>query len=340
MVLLAVLVAASAAAEQRRFAIVAGNNAGSGELPALRYAETDASKMARVLVELGDVAADDVLLLQGRGADALEQAFGLVRERVLAARPAQALVFFYFSGHSDGEGIELGSELVSYVQLRAMLEGTGADVRVSVVDACKSGAGLRQRGGRPAEAFPIRIVDALAARGEVFISSSEADEAAHESREVMGGLFTHHFISGLRGAADVDGDKRVTLFEAYRHAYERTLAATELSGTGQHATFDYRMSGRGELVLTSLAAATASIVLPEGAQRAVVIDVARDQVVAEVSVAAPRVLALSPGRYALKVTKDAQTKSTRFTLESGARWAVQWAELQAPKAPVQLAAER
>lgn len=339
--LVALLVAGVAAAETRRIAIVVGNNAGDGELPPLRYAETDASKVARVLAELGSVAADDVLLLQGRGSDALEAAFSLARERLAAARPGHTVLYFYFSGHSDGEALELGTERVSYVQLRALLEGTGADVRVAIVDACKSGGGLRQKGGRPAAAFSIRVADALAARGEVFISSSEAYESAHESREVMGGLFTHHLVSGLRGAADADGNRQVTLFEAYRYAYDRTLAATELVADGQHATFDYRLSGRGELVLTALASPLARLTVPVGAQRSVITDLARDQVVAELGSAdGSRELVLSPGRYAVKVTKDGQTRSARVTLTANARRQVEWSELDAPKSPLQLAAQK
>src|SRR5690349_23559249 len=39
-----------------------------------RYAESDAGKFARVMVELGDVSADDVMLLQGRKVSELERA--------------------------------------------------------------------------------------------------------------------------------------------------------------------------------------------------------------------------------------------------------------------------
>jgi len=339
--LLQLLVAALAAAEPRRLAIVVGNNAGTGELPPLRYAESDAGKFARVMAELGSVQPDDVLLLQGRHGDDLERAFAAVREALKLERRRGTVLFFYFSGHSDGESLELGPDRLSYAQLRALLEGTGADARVAVVDACKSGVGLRAKGGRPAEAFTLQLHDELAARGEVFISSASEEELAHESREVMGGLFTHHLLSGLRGAADANSDKKVTLFEAYRYAYERTLYATGLlTPAGQHATFDYRLSGRGELTLTSLASPPASLEVPAGVQRAMVRDLARDQIVAEVgSSPVSRELALAPGRYALHVTKDGQTRNARFTLPPRGAWRPEWAELPAPK-PAEQSASR
>ncbi|MEW5743446.1 MAG: caspase family protein, partial [Myxococcota bacterium] len=102
------LLASGALAETRRIAIVVGNNAGSGDMPPLRFAESDAGKMARVLVELGDVTAEDVLLLQGRGVAELERAIGEAKERVSFFKKSpdvRSVVLFYFSGHSDGEAI-------------------------------------------------------------------------------------------------------------------------------------------------------------------------------------------------------------------------------------------
>src|SRR5438105_103968 len=132
---MSMLIAVAASAQTRRFAVVVGSNAGSAELPPLRYAETDAGKFARVLVEVGEVAEGDLLLLQGRERADLDHAFRLARSRLMqwATDPSvRTVLLFYFSGHSDGESVMIGPELVSYARLRALLEGTGADVRVAV----------------------------------------------------------------------------------------------------------------------------------------------------------------------------------------------------------------
>src|SRR5687767_5896089 len=82
-VVLSLLVAAlPASAESRRLALVVGNNAGGPAMPPLRYAESDAGKMARVLIELGDVGIDDVMLLQGRKVGDLERAITDAKDRV------------------------------------------------------------------------------------------------------------------------------------------------------------------------------------------------------------------------------------------------------------------
>ncbi len=326
-----VFAALSASAETRRVAIVVGNNAGSGDLAPLRYAENDAGKFARVLVELGDVGPDDVLLLQGRRMADLERAIADAKERVSAFKrvpDTRAVLIFFFSGHSDGESLELGQEMLPYARLKAMLLGTGADLRVAIVDACKSGAGFREKGGRPAEPFVIKLSDTLVASGDAFIMSSAADESALESSEVMGSYFTHNLISGLRGAADSSGDKLVTLAEAYRFAYDRTVSATSVLPVGvQHPSYDFRLSGQGELVLASLVKPSATLVVPEGSERSLVTDVVRDQVIVELPPGPIREVALSPGQYGLRLMRGGQSFGGRVTLSEGMRRIVKWDEL-------------
>lgn len=340
--LLLTLAATSAFAETRRLAIVVGNNAGSGELQPLRYAESDAGKMARVMVELGDVQAEDVMLLQGQGVDAVERAITEARDRVATFRRSpdvRSVVFFYFSGHSDGEAIELGNERLAYGRLKALLAGTAADVRLVVIDACRSGAGLREKGGKPVDGFTIRLSDTLQATGDAFITSSAADESALESSEVMGSYFTHNFISGLRGAADTSGDKLVTLAEAYRYAYDRTVSSTAMLSVGaQHPNYDFRLSGQGELVLSTLLKPSASMVLPQ-AERALITDLGRDQVVVEVVGAAGHEVALAPGQYGVRLFKDGQSYGGRFTLGEGQRQVVALTALSPVKASTMVAAK-
>lgn len=328
---LVALFEAPAWAETKRVAVIVGNNAGGPSMPPLRFAESDAGKMARVLVELGDVDPDDVLLLQGRKAGDVERAIADARDRIAMFKRSpdvRTVLFFFFSGHSDGEAIELGNEKLPYPRVKALLTGTGADVRVSIVDACKSGAGLREKGGKPADSFVIKLTDALQQTGEAFITSSAADEAALESNEVMGSFFTHNLISGLRGAADSSGDRLVTLAEAYRYAYDRTVSATSSLPVGaQHPSYDFKLSGQGELVLSSLLKPSAILVLPEGADRSIVTDVLRDQVVVEVPGNSAREFAISPGEYALRLFRQGQTFASRVRLGEGQRRTVAWAEL-------------
>jgi len=56
--------------------VIVGNNFGGPTDKPLRRAEEDASKMADVLAQLGDVRADDLFLLRGRGHADLQSAGG------------------------------------------------------------------------------------------------------------------------------------------------------------------------------------------------------------------------------------------------------------------------
>jgi hypothetical protein len=320
----------SSGAETLRFAVVAGNNAGSATMAPLRYAETDAGKFARVLVELGEVAPQHMQLLQGRPVRDVEQALAQVRQQVEQTKrtpETRTVLVFYFSGHSDGEGLEMGNEVLLYSRLRNMVSGIG-DIRVVIVDACNSGSGMREKGARVAEPFVIKLNDTLNSSGDAYISSSAANEAALESSEMLGGIFTHHLVSGLRGVADTSGDRLVTLSEAYRYAYEQTVSRTALLPIGaQHPSYDYKLSGQGELVLSTLQQVTSRLVLPIDIERAVVIDLMRDQVIAEIPKTGMRELAVPAGQYGVRVFRGGLSFGGRIAVGTAVRREVGWSEL-------------
>jgi hypothetical protein len=316
------LCGASARAETRRLAVIVGNNAGaSGQAP-LRYAETDAGKMAETLIEVGGVGANDLFLLQGRHRDAVREVFSQARARVAAwhAEPdVRVILVFYFSGHSDGEALELGAERLPFDQLRSWLTGTGAEVRLAIVDSCRSGALLEAKGAHRGAPFEIRLNEDLASSGEALLTSSAADELALESKEIRGSFFTNHLVTGLRGAADTSGDGLVTLTEAYEYAFAHTVAATASTLVGtQHPTYGYRLSGQGELVLSSLAHPPAALELPAGFDRIVVVRLLLDQVIAEVPAGATVRVAVPPGPYAIRAWRGGRLYSVRVNVTAGA----------------------
>jgi hypothetical protein len=276
-VLGALLAAASPARAQRaeraeieRFAVVVGNNQGaSDELP-LRYAEDDASKMARVLRDLGGFPPENLLLLRGENAGAVRRALISVNDRI-RSRPqsgARAMLLVFFSGHADASALHLAASAFELAELRQLVRGSAAAFRLLVVDACRSGALTRVKGGRDGPPFAIVLDGGPAGEGAVFLTSSSANEDAQESDELKGSFFTHYLASALVGAGDVDGDGHVVLDEAYRYAYENTLRASSRTLAGaQHPTFEYDLRGQGQIVLTTLQpawSARAFLVFPAG----------------------------------------------------------------------------
>jgi hypothetical protein len=295
------LLPATAAAEVERFAVVVGNDVGQPPDVSLRYAETDASRMAGVLQEVGGVRPEDLVLLRGQDADTVRRALIAVNERVrTAGRPTVLLV--YYSGHADAGALHMGSTRLELGELEQLVRGSAAVFRLLILDACRSGALTRVKGGTPIPPFDIRLGERVAGEGAVFLTSSSASEDSQESDELKGSFFTHALVSGLLGAADENRDGRVTLDEAYRYAYEATLRASSrtLAGT-QHPTFQYELRGAGDLVLATLEGrgqTRAWLELPPGRTWLLFQDSADGAVVGEVA-AADRVRRLSvrAGRY-------------------------------------------
>jgi hypothetical protein len=243
-----------------------------------------------------------------------------LRQDVAAAHASgqRVVLLFYYSGHSDGLAFELHGDRWLFGEVRAALKDLGADIRVSIVDSCKSGALLAEKGATPGPSFDIRFTDDLATAGEAVLTSSAAHEMALESRELGASFFSHHLVSGLRGAADSSGDGRVTLGEAYRYAFTNTLLATSNTLAGpQHPAYDYRLAGQGELVLTEVIARGATLALPDGFDRVLIADADHRRILAELTPASAHRIALPAGRYLAQARRAGHAFEARFVLREG-----------------------
>jgi tetratricopeptide (TPR) repeat protein len=316
-----VLAAPRAARAEERFAVVIGANAGWANDKPLRHAESDAEQVRDVLVELGGFAPDRVHLL--RDPDTSEVR-ALLRKMAgwLRATRGETLLFVYYSGHADAQHLHLRGEPLSHEELYTALRDSPGRVRLGVVDACRSGSIVETKGGRPVATFQSQVVDELEVNGLALLTSSGADELSQERRALAGSVFTHHLVSGLRGAADANEDGKVTLSEAYQHAFQRTEADTAATPVPQRPAFRYELKGQGEVVLTWLERATATLVLPrlEG-ERYVVVDRQERRLAAEGRTLPERelLLALAPGDYHVKRVGAATVESAAVTLVEGAR---------------------
>jgi hypothetical protein len=254
----------AAGAVSGRVAVVAGMNQGAAGRPRLWFAEQDAERFGRTLVELGDFPQEGVELLRGPTAGAFREALARAEARIQAARSAgeRTLLLVFYSGHAGANGLEFGAERIGYDELKAAAASSTAEARVVVVDACEAGALTQVKGARP-EARVDFLLPADEVRGTAFIASTAVGEAAQESAAIGGSFFTHHLEVALRGAGDADGDGRVTLAEAFRYTAQATVSDTSSTRTGaQHPTYDFRMSGRGDVVLADLRRAEARLLVP------------------------------------------------------------------------------
>jgi hypothetical protein len=303
---LAALLAAvplAAAALPGRVAVLAGANVGAPGRAKLWFAERDAQRLEQTLRELGEFQADQLELLRGPTADGFREALRRAERKVEASRAAGAktLLLVYYSGHAGAGGLEFGAERVSYDELKQFAARSGAEAKVIVVDACEAGTMTQVKGARP-EAQVDFLLPAEEVKGTAFIASTAVGESAQESAAIGGSVFTHHLDVALRGAGDADGDGLVTLSEAFRYTAAATVAATTATSTGpQHPTYDFKMSGRGDVVLADLRRAEARLLVPVDPGSLYVLRGAKGAVVAEVPASSVELaLALPAGTYGVE----------------------------------------
>jgi hypothetical protein len=245
LVLAAVLVTSSAALAQQtkdaapaRFAIIVGVNQGvDSDTRPLRYADDDAAAYLELFRALG--ARTYVLSRFDDGtrrlhpqavAEALDPRRQELERLMLQVsadvtlarnRGVPTVVYFIYAGHG---GVENGR---GYLMLedarlfgtdleRLALDSVNATETHFIVDACYSGflALSRGPGGERHEAHGFSTMGGLAERPSVglLLSTSSARES-HEWSEFQAGVFSHEVRSGLLGAADADGDGRISYRE-------------------------------------------------------------------------------------------------------------------------------
>ncbi len=304
------------AADVTRRALVIGANDGGLDLQPLRYAEEDAWRMAGVLQELGGFSPADVTVLVSPTEERVQAELARAAAELGAAD--ETLFLFYYSGHADPSGLRLGSDLYPYAALKEDIREVPADVHLGIVDACRSGALTRVKGASVSAPF---LADApLDAEGEAWLAAAAADEDAQESDRIEGSFFTHYLLSGLRGAADT-GDGWVSLNEAYTYAYDRTVARTGGTEAGtQHPSYDFQLQGNGDLRLTEVKRATATVRFPSELEGEIlVLRQPEGTPVAEVAKPAGRELdlALAPGRYLMRRRVEGEIQEVTVSLSKG-----------------------
>ena len=290
----------------RRIGLFIGSNNGGRDRVMLRYAVSDARAVSRVFGDMGGITQEDnIILVEPTVAEINRRLDAMGRELVSARSNYQRTeLIFYYSGHSDEDGLLLNRERYSYMALRERINRIDTDMRIVILDSCSSGAITRAKGGTKSP--PFLFDSSVSVEGYAYLTSSSADEASQESDSIESSYFTHSLVAGLRGAADTVGDGKVTLNELYRFAYFETLAKTETSFYGaQHPSYDMQISGSGDVVLTDIKETSASLLIDADLTGRLTIRDENDFLVAELTKVnnSPIELGLSPGLYRIIIQR-------------------------------------
>lgn len=250
-----VVCAAALRAEVQRIAVFMGVDHGLSDERPLRYASRDAKEMAETFRRAGTFDEDRIYLLTNTSLEKIEAALEEVKGRVRELRKAgtESLVMIYYSGHGGKEGLHIQGKNFARQDLSRYLDSLESNVKILILDACESGDFLRRKGGRIVEDPKLVVMDRLESRGSVIISSSSRGEMAQESEDYRGAVFTHHFLNGMRGLADYDGDKSIRLLEAFDYARVCTRREEILGAAAQqNPEFDFDLTGESDPVMARI----------------------------------------------------------------------------------------
>ncbi len=322
--LLCLLCSRALALPEETWVVAIGNNRGDASDIELLYAERDAQQMADVLRSQGNVASDRVLLLINESAETVRRTLlninSALRSRADAGRPGAALLVFY-SGHADAEALHLRGTHLPFEEIRGLVKGSPAAVRLFIIDACRSGTVTRVKGMQPAPEFAIALDNRVDVEGTAILSSSTADESSQESDRLRGSFFSHHLVNALRGAADRNGDGRITLSEAYDYTRAQTLRSSGQTLSLQHPTYAYDVKGSDDLILTTLLdpkSSGAKLVLSAASTYLITEEKESGAVVAELTSARDHArISLPSGRYFVQRRGSLEYREYQLLLRPG-----------------------
>lgn len=205
----------------------------------LRYAVADAEAVYRFLTTTGGVKAGNTRLLLNQDATQrnIRQVLGdLLRQQALKDDE----VIIYYAGHGttepdagaeggiakylvpwDADSTSLFSTAIPMEEIDRIFGRLATRKILMIQDTCFSGGsggrtflakGLTRRAGTLTDRF---LQELTQKEGRLILTASDVNQVSHEDATLRHGIFTHYFLEGLTGAADLDGDGAVTVREMH-----------------------------------------------------------------------------------------------------------------------------
>jgi len=253
----------AAASNPDGVAVIIGNRAYQGRIPAVDYALRDAEAIQHYVVEVLGFSPDNVITLTDATQAQMTSVFG--NRDNAQGRLWQYLdpaggsdVFVFYSGHGvpgqkDKRGYLLPvdadpdfAEINGY-PLDLLYKNLGqlkARSTTVLIDACFSGDSAKGMLIKSASPVFVQAREAEIGPGMTVLTAASGDQLASWDEGAGLGLFTNHFLNAVYGAADGNGDGRVTAAEvkaylddtmtrAARRGYRREQTASVRGETGR-----------------------------------------------------------------------------------------------------------
>ena len=207
-------------------------------MPRLKYTDDDAYQIYAFLKspEGGAIPEDQIKVLVDE--NATKENILSSMENTFWRADENDVIILYFSGHGlEGNFLPFDydgyNNRLAHNDIMDIIDNSKAKHKVFFADACHSGSlestksPLSQSLGSYFKRFE------KAEGGTAILASSKGEEVSMEYSGLRQGVFSHYLIRGLKGAADYNDDKIVTITELYDYVY---TGVGEYTFNGQHPT--------------------------------------------------------------------------------------------------------
>jgi len=188
-------------------------------MPTLRFTDDDAYQFYAFLKspEGGAVPDDQISVLIDE--DASKDKILKSMESLFKKADANDVVLMYFSGHGlDGSFIPNDfdgyNNAIAHRDILTIFENSAAKHKICIADACHSGSLMASRSMSGDLANYYESFD-NSASGTALLLSSKKEEVSLEYKGLRQGVFSHFLIRGLKGEANTNKDKIVSVEELY-----------------------------------------------------------------------------------------------------------------------------
>lgn len=136
-------------------------------------------------------------------------------------------IVFYFSGHGYPGGIAVYDGEMDYQTINDILASSSASAKICFVDACHAGS--------VNDVKDITTSYKSPSTGNIlYLMSCRANEYSVETPWIGHGFFTQALLKGIRGKADSNSDKKVTVRELFTYVYNDVVHSTAKMEKQQH----------------------------------------------------------------------------------------------------------
>ncbi len=218
-------------------------------MPMLRYTDDDAYQIFAFLKspEGGALPDNQIRLLIDE--DATRSNILYAMRSIYAKADENDVILFYFSGHGiEGAFLPIDFDGVKnkllHTEVRDILVSSRAKHKIVLADACHAGGLVALKGTTGTDTELIKFYKAFedSRGGMALLLSSKGEEYSLEDSGLRSGVFSHFVIRGLKGEADSNGNKIVSVQELYNFVYKQVRKYTaNLQTPMLTGTFDPNM---------------------------------------------------------------------------------------------------